>query len=394
MFLHCFNKGHDALKEIVIQALVDIVWQHRSLLKDEPAEEGFDPIPSKLPKQLTKSVLKGLKSENNNISLISCTAASKLLLFDLLPREETALILRELTLAYFDPETAQQPGVRQALSYFLPTFCHSKLTNALLMAQVSVQIITKLFQKKEDMEDDDDEMVGWSVITAHLSDWTDGRKVVNQTELGLDGKSSTTLEAEEPHICLATEIIEHVLNRNCTRDERKPMLSLLTKVYIAPTGRAPDQDALSTLQSLVSEAVESNIGMDATQRNYLIKLEANLTKRVGEVEAVTQVAESDAEAATPEATEMPENVPAEDEEMEGEVEEEEDTMMAGMQGESTRMPLDTDDDDVEMEDDAPSVKPVTEDDIVNSLLASEISDEEEEEEEEDTTIVPTRTSRR
>jgi condensin complex subunit 3 len=190
--------------------LADIVWQHRSLLKVEPVEEGVEPMPNTHVKKLTKHVLlKGLKSENNNISLIACTAASKLLLFDLLPREETALILRELTLAYFDPETVQQPGVRQALSYFLPTFCHSKITNALLMAQISVQIIGKLWQRKEDMDEDDDEMVGWPVITAHLADWTDGRKVVNQTQVDIAGKPSTTLEAEEPHIWLATEICTH-----------------------------------------------------------------------------------------------------------------------------------------------------------------------------------------
>lgn len=332
-------------------------------------------------KPLAKAVLKGLKSDNHSISLISCTAASKLLLFDLLPPEETALVLREFTLAYFDPETAQHPGVRQALSYFLPTFCHSKLRNSVLMAQICVPIVTKLLQKKEDIDEEDDEMVGWPVITAHLADWTDGRKVVNQTQLGLDGKSSTSLEAEEPHICLATEILEHTLSRGCTRDERKPLLTLLTKVYIAPTGRAPDEEALNALQHLVTEAVESKLGMDATQRNYLTKLEVNLTKRIGDIETVTQVAESDAETVTPETTEVPETAPKEEE-----TEEEEDTMMAGMQAESTRVPLDLEeDDDVEMEDATKSIA-VTEDDIVNSLLASELDDEEEEDD--DTTVIP------
>ena len=374
----------------MLQALVDIVWQHRSLLQDEPSEEGGEPTPSQYVKPLQKAVLKGLKSENHSISLIACTAASKLLLFDLLPPEETAVILREFALAYFDPETAQYPGVRQALSYFLPTYCHSKLKNAILMARVCVPIVTKLLQKKEDIDEDDDEMVGWPVITAHLADWTDGRKVVNQTQLGLDGKPSTTLEAEEPHICLATEILEHTLTRNCSRDERKPMLTLLTKVYIAPSGRAPDEEALSALQQLVTEAVESKLGMDATQRNYLTKLDVNLTKRIGDVETVNQAAETDAETdaetAAPEAAEIPETAPTEDEQ-----EDEEDTMMAGIQGESTRMPLNLEEDD-EMDIDVPG-HAVTEDDIVNSLLASEMDDDEEEEED-DTITLPSKTSRR
>lgn len=404
LFIHCFTKGHDALKVIVIQALADIVWQHRGLLKDELTDDGAEPQPNEYVKKLTKSVLlKGIRSDNNEISLLACTAASKLLLFDLLPREETALILRELALAYFDPDTAHQPGVRQALSYFLPTFCHSKITNALLMAQISVQLIGKLWQKKEDLDDDDDEMVGWPVITAHIADWTDGRQVVNQVVVDFDGKSSTKLEAEEPHVCLASEILEHALTRNCSRDERKPLLALLTKAYIAPTGSAPDEEQLSTLLRLVNEAVESNLGVDATQRNFLTKLETNLTKRVGEVETATQAAESDAETAIPEVTEVPGTAPAEEtaaeetaeetaeEEEKEEGDEEEDTMMAGMQGESTRMPLDLeDDDDVEMEDEARSDRPITEDDIVNSLLASEI----DEDEDDDTIVAPARKPRR
>ncbi|KAL5398329.1 hypothetical protein PMIN06_001836 [Paraphaeosphaeria minitans] len=398
LFIHCFTKGHDALKVIVIQALADIVQQHRTLLKDEPAEDGAEPVPNEYVKKLTKSVLlKGIRSDNNEISLLACIAASKLLLFDLLPREETALILRELAIAYFDPDTAQQPGIRQTLSYFLPTFCHSKITNALLMAQISVQLMGKLWQKQEDLDNEDEEMVGWPIITAHIADWTDGRQVVNQMRVDFDGKSSTTLEAEEPHVCLASEILEHALTRNCSRDERKPLLTLLTKTYIAPTGPAPDEEQLSTLLRLVNEAVESSLGVDATQRNFLTKLETSLTRRVGEVETATQVAESDAETAIPEATEIPETASAEETaegeevEEEDEEEEEDDITMGGVQGESTRMPLDLeDDDDITMEDEPKNDRPITEDDIVNSLLASEV----DEDEDDDTIVAPARTSRR
>lgn len=373
----------------MLQALVDIVWQHKSLLQDIPADEedeDDEPTPSPYVKPLTKAVLKGLKSDNPSISLVACTAASKLLLFDLLPEEETATILREFSLVYFDPETAAQPGLRQALSYFLPTYCHSKLKNAILMARIAVPIVAKLLQKKEDIDEEDDEMVGWPVITAHLADWTDGRKVVNQTQLGLDGKPFTTSEAEEPHICLASEILEHTLSRNCSRDERKPLLTLLTKVFIAPSGRAPDEEALSALQHLVTEAVESKLGTDAPQRNYLAKLEINLTKRIGEVEAVAEAVESDAETAVPETTEAPEVAPTDDD-----PEDDEDTMMAGIQGESTRMPLNVEEDEDEEMEDAPETRVLTEEDIVNSLLASELDDEEEDE---DTTVAPTRASRR
>lgn len=379
-------------------------------------------------------MLKAFTSDNKRISLISCTAASKLLLLGILPPLSTAEILKAFTLTYFDPETAANPALRQALSYFLPVFCHSKLKNAKLMGEIAVPVISKLLiMRDENVEEEDvDEMVGWPVITAHLSEWTDGRKVVGATELGLDGKTNSTAEAEEPHVYLAIDVLERALTSTCSKDERKPLLSLLSKLFIAASGAASarkanddggdgavDEDSLRTLHSLVSEAVEGKIGTDATQRNALAKLEATLTKRLGEVGNATQVQDGDEaeRTATPETTVAPEASVAEDEETEAEAdatevpvprrqaevaqdedeeEEEEDTMLAGMQGEGTRMPLeedDDDDDDEEDEDDEEQGEQsvaehsaltvgrddrrrnmVTEDDIMESLLQSEMED--------------------
>ncbi|CAO2647376.1 Nn.00g082980.m01.CDS01 [Neocucurbitaria sp. VM-36] len=413
LFFHCFTKGHDALKEIVIQVLTDVIITHPQLLAPlavdpEATEEDAEPKPNPLVKPISKVLLKAFSSDNKRLSLIACTAASKLLLLGILPPAPTADILKAFALTYFDPETASNPALRQSLSYFLPVFCHSKLKNAQLMAQIAVPVISKLLLMRDELVDDEevDEMVGWPVITAHLSEWTDGRKVVGATELGLDGKMSTTAEAEQSHIHLATEVLERALMSTCSKDERKPLLSLLGKLYIAPasTSRkgdrsALDEESLRTLHALVSEAVEGKIGMDATQRNALAKLEMSLTKRLGEVEHVTQLqdqtsvspdttvadgndGETDAEA---DATEIPPTQTiakgAVDEtqiEVDGsELEEEdEDTMLAGMQGEGTRMPLEEDD---EIDDDDTTMTTgrgriaVTEDDIMESLLRDDDS---------------------
>ena len=140
------------------------------------------------------------------------------------------------------------------------------------------------------------------------------------------------------------------------------------------------------MQRLVSEAVESKLGTDAPQRNYLAKLEINLNKRIGDIESVAQAVESDAETAVPETTEAPETAPTDDE-----PEDDEDTMMAGIQGESTRMPLNMDEDEDEEMEDAPETRVLTEEDIVNILLASELDDEEDDE---DTAVAPSRPARR
>ncbi|PSN74764.1 ARM repeat-containing protein [Corynespora cassiicola Philippines] len=385
LFFHCFAKGHDALKEIVIQVLADIVITYPSLLAPngfdlDASTEDAEPQQNPLIKPLTKMLLKAFASDNNSLSLMACTAASKLLLLGILPPGPTADILKAFTLTYFNPETAMNPALRQALSYFLPVFCHSKLKNAMLMSQVTVPVMSKLLLMREDLEEEADEMVGWAVITAHLAEWTDGRKVVGATELGLDGKTSANQDAEQPHIQLSIDILERALGHGCSKDERKPLLSLLSKLHISPT--APeiktepsddeDADPLRTLHALVTEAVEGKLGMDVTQRNYLSKLEISLNKRLGEVEHVTQVQDE-------ENTAMPDTTEATEVKAQGTEEEDEDTMLADMQGEGTRMPLEEEEEEEEDEEDESNVSgrksrpAITEEDIIDSLLESEMS---------------------
>jgi condensin complex subunit 3 len=410
LFFHCFTKGHDALKEIVIQILTDTIITHPQLLAPLPVDpdatvEDAEPKPNPLIRPITKVLLKAFNnSDNKRMNLIACTAASKLLLLGILPPAPTAEILKAFTLTYFDPEAAANPALRQALSYFLPVFCHSKLKNAQLMAQIAVPIMSKLLLMREETLDEEvDEMVGWPVITAHLSEWTDGRKVVGATELGLDGKTSTSAEAEEPHISLSIEVLERVLTSTCSKDERKPLLSLLSKLFIAPSSSsnktADTEESLTTLHALVAEATEGKLGTDATQRNYLAKLELSLSKRIGEVEHVTQVADTSSHSegtvvapatdvtehdvsqmSLPDRTVPPANADVEmsvDGSEIGDEDEDDDTMLAGMQAEGTRMPLESEEEDEEEEeDDLPTPrKPytgVTEDDIMESLLASEM----------------------
>jgi condensin complex subunit 3 len=388
LFFYCFTKGDDALKEIVVQVLTDNIITHPQLLAPpgpdpDATDEDVKPRVNPRIKPVTKVMIKALNSDNKRISLTACTAVSKLLLLGILPPDSTAELLKTFTLTYFDPETTE-PALRQTLSYFLPVFCHSKLKNAQLMAQITVPVISKLLLMREETLDEEvDEMVGWPVITAHLSEWTDGRKVVGATELGLDGRPNTSPEAEESHIYLATEILERALTSTCSKDERKPLLSLLGKLHIALTppsskpGLPRDDETLSTLHGLVAEAVEGKIGTDATQRNTLAKLEASLTKRLGEIEHA-QDADEAAETET-------EDVPDAPEQMKRSVSvsevEEEDTMFAGMQGEGTRMPLEEDGEEMDEDEDdnedtirdsrkrARSV--VTEEDIVEELLASD-----------------------
>lgn len=362
--------------------------------------EDTETIPDEQLKQLTKMLMKIFNSDNKRLSWVACRATMKLLLMGVLPLLQNVQILKNFTIKYFDPETARNPTLRQGLSYFLPVFCHSKLKNTRLMAQISIPVLSKLvLWREENMENEEsDDMVSWPVITAHFADWTDGRKVVGATQLGLDGKDSTTAEAEGVHIQLAISVLERSLGSTCSKEERKVLLSLLTKLYIAPTSNARhgegerDDEDLRTLHALVAEAVEGKIGTDATQRNALAKLEISLTKRLGEVELVTQVqdsatpevtvaAEEGETEAEDEVTQVPVRATTEDTDME---DAEDDTMMAGIHDEGTRMPLEVDDEDEDEDEDEEEEDstllararrarpPVTEDDIMEDLLQSEM----------------------
>ncbi|KAF1928325.1 uncharacterized protein M421DRAFT_63411 [Didymella exigua CBS 183.55] len=405
LFFHCFTKGNDELKQITLQVIADVIITHPHLLAPpasdpDTTEQSEVPEQSPLLRPLRKILLKGITSEDTSVGRVACEAAQKLILHSLLPEEETADIVRALTLTYFDPDGQNKPAMIQALGYFLPVFCHSRIKNAQTMAGVAVSVIGKLLVMRDDVDEDEDaaEMVGWPRITAYLADLTDGRKVVGQTETGSDGKTSSSGDSEVPHIMLAVEILERALNGTCSRDERKPLLALLTKLHIPPsapqkTVSEPTAELLEALQALVSEAVEDRIGVDATQRNALTKLDATLTKRLGDA-ATAAIAPEDREATvTPEAA-TARATPAEEarssrarssvapsvdgSDMDVDVDDE-DSMLAGMQGESTRMPLEPDDGDDDG-DSTPRASRVrsareatakTEADIVDELLASD-----------------------
>lgn len=316
------------------------------------------------------------------------------MMHSLLPEEETADILRAFTLTYFDPDGQQKPAMIQALGYLLPVFCHSKVKNARIMGGVVVSVIGKLLIMRDEVDEDEEaaEMVGWPRITAFLADMTDGRKVVGQTETSSDGKVIYSAESEVPHIVLAVELLERALTASCSRDERKPLLAILTKLHIpssAPRKTVSETTAeqLETLQALVSEAVEEKIGVDATQRNALVKLDATLTKRLGDAAVDQEDREDTVNPETAAARETPAVEPRSSRARssvapsvdggEMDVDDDEDTMLAGMQGEGTRMPLEAEDSEDESTPRASRVRATrepaekTEADIMDELLASD-----------------------
>lgn len=240
-----------------------------------------------------KMFLKALKSPEHGVASTGAIAASKLMLLNTLRDPD---LLRALTIAYFNPESQHNPGLRQALTYFLPVYCHSRKENAERMASVAVSVMHALWAVQDELEEEGDvEMVGLTVVGSQIVDWTDPRKLVGAEEMG--GRLVTG-EAQveglgDAHLLLAEELLEKILNSGApsksrcqfplgsqltkgTGDEKKHLISMLGKLHIHSSCSANKVQALS---ELVEEGLDSKTAAtDSAARNAMTKLSNGLAK--------------------------------------------------------------------------------------------------------------------
>lgn len=201
LFMHFFNKGHTALQITALHILTDILNVHGAqLLSSTPG--------------LLKVYIKAVKGGARYpvVQAAATVAASKLLLGRIVSDEEACQeLLKSLVVAYFDPSSASNQTVRQALNYFLPVFCFSRSENQDLMRSIAVDAIHALFNIREGLEDDDadveEDMVSLTTIGACLVDWTDPRKCYTPT-LGLESEKKAV--NGDVHLDLAMDILEKV----------------------------------------------------------------------------------------------------------------------------------------------------------------------------------------
>lgn len=185
LFMHFFAKGHAQLQITALRILTDILNVHGAqLVAANPA--------------LLKVYVRALKSGSraDEVQAAATLAVSKLLLGRVVTDPEaSAELLKTLVVAYFDPATAGNQSVRQALNYFLPVFCYSRAENQALMGAVALDAVHALLNIRESLEDDDadvdEEMASMASIGACLVDWTDPRKCFTV---------GSALEPEKKHV--------------------------------------------------------------------------------------------------------------------------------------------------------------------------------------------------
>ncbi|KAJ5941681.1 Armadillo-like helical [Penicillium verrucosum] len=367
LFIHCYSKGHEALQVTALQILCDMITTHPSLLGPVTQADGETVTPPPMQKPLLKVFARALRANSpNSVQSGAAAALCKLLLTNTFtpsgPNVPPAIqehnqnavesLLLSLVVSFYHPRTRENPALRQSLAYFFPVYCHSRVENTQHMRRVAVPVIRAVMNAAEEhysleAEEDSDGEIDPSVgerevkalmtgVVGMLSEWTDERRVVGLGgERILAGGAASSNVCGWVHLALVKEILERVLGvsaaaNRCSREERKLLFSLLSKLYFAaPTlparasSRAPEGDdqfrssirsgtgveidpentALATeVKDLLDQTIEEGLAAEASSRNALVKAKNAILK----ILAVAQDGRA-ASARPREGTEDPDN---------------------------------------------------------------------------------------
>ncbi len=295
LFVHCFTKGHEALQATSLQILCDIITTHPSLLSD--AEDEAIPLPQ-YQRPLLKSFSRALKATSPaSVQSAAASSLAKLLLTSRLNISQVMVddLLCTLVVAFFDPRTTDNSTLRQALAYFLPVYCHSRLENCECIARIAADVIHEVLkladehytiEAEEDSDGDVDESAAekkvkalMTTVTGMLSEWTDGRRVIALDSMDISERDTASSDTQ---LKLAEKVLVSILSPGCHGQERKTLLGLLGKLFIpTPTASAAMEVEVATrVKSLLDEAISDGVASDAAGRNTLVKVKNAVLKIV------------------------------------------------------------------------------------------------------------------
>ncbi|KAI4097436.1 MAG: hypothetical protein LQ339_006754 [Xanthoria mediterranea] len=339
LFLHCFSKGHDALQVSALYILSDILTVHSHLVTADNVDPG-------LQKSVYKIFGKGLKASTTaEVQSAATIALCKLMLTSVIRDED---LLKQLVTLFFDPAAKENAAVTQALSYFLPVFCHSRRENMEMMAAIAANVVHHQVNLVDEM-DEEDGAVGVNVIGNMLVDWTDARKLVvpGGGLIGWDeagGKDAKAVNGDI-HLTLAESLLERALAYGCSKEERKVLVSMVGKVHMTSNSSG---EKLQAVSELVAEAIDGELATDTATKNALIKCQSALGKVLGE--ARTTQSKMEDQGADPTMGENETRLEAESEVEEKEVQVEDKAVDPGGRDSLLEELLDDEDEEEEEED--------------------------------------------
>ncbi|GAA5928774.1 hypothetical protein JCM3775_004631 [Rhodotorula graminis] len=221
-----------------------------------------------------------LDQEDPRAAATAVVGIAKLMLAGMVTDEE---ILSRLVLLYFAGETADNPELRQCLSYFFPVYCYSNPASQRRVANVMIKCLDVL-RNVYDETKDKSSMVTPLQIGAQLVDWTDPQKAMD-----IDGIQPD----ESVQVDLAVKMVK-ALYRSEEKDGRKLWCQLLPKLYVPDEA---DDLTIKALLVLLDELKDNRPLAEAVPRNALNRFEASLRKTFGErVDALTQEQLDESEA--------------------------------------------------------------------------------------------------
>ncbi|KAL6234890.1 hypothetical protein BDW75DRAFT_211179 [Aspergillus navahoensis] len=335
LFIHCYSKGHENLQVTAIHILCDMLTSHPSLLAPVTQADKETVAPPAFQKPLLKVFSRALKpSSPASVQTAAATALSKLLLTGVFTPSAVNIpeaiqefnqhtietLLQSLVVSFFHPRTRENPALRQSLAYFFPVYCHSQPDNTQHMRKITVPVIRTILnsaeeyyslEAEEDSDGEIDESAGekelktlMSGVLGMLSEWTDERRVIGLGgERVLAGGPASSNACGIIHLQLIKDILERVLgisesSNRCSKEERKLLFSLMSKLYIAPptapsrsASQAPEDDPFRSstrssqgelgpetlvlaqeVKELLDQTIEEGVAADAAGRNALVKV--------------------------------------------------------------------------------------------------------------------------
>ncbi|KAG8529829.1 uncharacterized protein KY384_005310 [Bacidia gigantensis] len=273
LFLHCFNKGHEALQVSAIHTLSDILETHPTLLTAQD-------INTDLPKAIAKMLSKAIKAQQSfDVQTAAITALCKLMLMSVITDED---LLKQAVILFFDPASKDNASMRQALSYSIPVYCYSRRENMERMARIAANVLHSILDLCEEIDECED-IISINMVGNLLVEWTDARKLVIYDDFaqGRDESSpkQNGVANGDTHLLLAVNLLERVLGHGCSKNDRKALVSMLGKLYITSSCA---KERLQEATDLVNEAIDNKIAGDAASRTALNKLHGVLKKALGE----------------------------------------------------------------------------------------------------------------
>ncbi|OLL22915.1 Condensin complex subunit 3 [Neolecta irregularis DAH-3] len=263
LFIHCFHQGHEVLQIEAIHIISDIVMVHADKVLGDRSLS-FD--------QLVKFFIKALSLEDApEVQANACIGAAKLMLSSVLKDDE---LLETLIVLYMEPSTSTNLPLRQALSYFLPVYCHSVPENQYRMQKISISALHKLSRIYSELEEEE-EMLPPVQIAAQLVDWTDPRKLAAAQEISLKYKTEPKKMLNvDIHLDLALDALHQIVQIG-TKDERRALCSILCKLHIT---NECNSTKLQKVYDMAAEISETKAVTDTIAKNALARFEVSIRK--------------------------------------------------------------------------------------------------------------------